>query len=240
MDASLRVACGIRFTVDANKMLPEISDSCACIDILANYIFICDNLCFSSMAKSRYYRQKSIKEAQDVLNNDADEHYENFCNLLFDELLNHIKNLPFDRIINQDLLVETKVFNLVEAHCLYWLHTSDRYSNDSTTTYSLRFPNFCNPELYGTFEIQNHHIFSPLSYARHGFVGWYQYTGCNLVSELYEYFNLQRLVGNPSSYEIKLFMNKKQERIEIQFDFKFYPNMQRIIISFGLGYSAQL
>jgi len=53
------------------------------------------------MVKQQFYQQWSIEETQDAKENYDDEHYKEFFDFLFDQLLINIRKISFDYIIQQ-------------------------------------------------------------------------------------------------------------------------------------------
>jgi hypothetical protein len=185
------------------------------------------------MPKLHYYEQMSIEDAQDAVDNYEDNHYDEFHNFLFHELLSNIKKVPFDYIIQNHLPFDTAVYRTKEANGLSWLYTADRKLINSITIYSFRFTNTCHPEFYRTFETEAHHLFQLIPESRHRYYGWYMYKGCELLDSVDKYLNIQRVVQNPIPHATKLFINQKQERIDIRFDFDSIK--ERIVITFEPG-----
>jgi hypothetical protein len=187
------------------------------------------------MGKQNFYRQLSLEEAQDAEQNYEDIHYEEFYNLLFDQLLNHIKTIPFDNIIENHLQYVNAVYKTEEADSLVWLYTADRKFIGEKTIYSFRFANACHPEFYRTFETKGHHLFKKITVPRHEYNGWYKYVGQYLLAEIGHYLNIRKVVQSQIPNKTKLFINQNEERIDIQFN---YSINERISISFEPGYPA--
>ncbi|CAF2570907.1 unnamed protein product [Rotaria sp. Silwood2] len=185
------------------------------------------------MPKQQFYQQRSIQEAQDAVMDYEDDHYQELYYLLFNQLLSNIKRISFDRIIQDKLQYGDTVRNNQETHSLVWLYTADRMFVKPLTIYSFRFANACHPELYRTFETKSHHLFSLVTYQRHKYNGWYKYVGRDLLNSLDEYLNIERVVQNQIPHETKLFINQKQERLDIQFNFDSIN--ERIAITFEPG-----
>ena len=187
------------------------------------------------MVKRQFFQQLSIDETIDAMYNYDDEHYDQFYNLLFNELLSNIRNIPFDAIINKRLTgSDNPVYNTDEAHSLFWLYRADRKLIESKTIYSFRFANACHPEFYQTFETKSHHLFVPIQEPRHRYFSWYKCIGKYVLNELDRYLNIERVVSNSAKHKTKLFINQIQERLDIRFDF---PSLnERIAITFEPGY----
>ncbi|CAF1189129.1 unnamed protein product [Rotaria sp. Silwood1] len=186
------------------------------------------------MPKQQFFKQLSIEEAQDAVMDYEDDHYQEFYDLLFNQLLINIKHIPFERMIQNNLRYGIPVRNNKEAHSLVWLYTADRTFIDSLTIYSFRFANDCNPEFYRTFETKSHHLFSPVKSIRHKYYGWYKYIGRELLDYVDKYLNIQKVVQTEIPHKTKLFIHQEQERIDIQFNF--YSISERIAITFEPGY----
>ena len=185
--------------------------------------------------KQGFLRQISIDETLDAMDNYDDEHYEQFCNLLFNELLSNIRQVPFDTIIDNHLIqFNNPVYKTKEAHSLYWLYRADRTIIDSITVYSFRFADACHPDFYQTFETKAHHLFIPINKRRHRYFGWYKCIGKGLLNDLDEYLNIKKVVNNTEKHKTKLFIHQAQERIDIRFDFPAIN--ERIAITFEPGY----
>ncbi|CAF3208396.1 unnamed protein product [Rotaria sp. Silwood2] len=186
------------------------------------------------MPKKQFLKQLSIEEAQDAVMDYEDDHYHEFYDLLFHQLLINIKQIPFERIIQNNLQYGIPVRNNKEAHSLVWLYTADRKFIDSLTVYSFRFANDCNPAFYRTFETKSHHLFSLVQRIRHKYYGWYEYIGQELLDYVDKYLNIERVVQNQIPHKTKLFIHQEQSWIDIQFNF--YLIGKRIAINFEPGY----
>jgi hypothetical protein len=192
------------------------------------------------MGKPEFYRKLSIDEARDAMENYEDIHYEEFQNLLFNELLRNIRKTPFDNIIQNYLLTpDNCVYKTKEVHSLFWLYGADRkiIEPKSTTVYSFRFANACHPESYQTFEIIAHHLFIKVAGIRHKYYEWYKYVGKDLLDPIDKCLNIQRVLDSHYPHVTKLFINKKEERLDIQFNF--YTLNERIAITFEPGYPEE-
>jgi hypothetical protein len=192
------------------------------------------------MGKLEFQQQLSFDEAQDAVENYEDIHYQEFQNLLFNELLINICEIPFDNIIQNYLLTpDNCVYKTKEAHSLVWLYRADRkiLKPTSTTVYSFRFANVCHPEFYETFEIKAHHLFIPIPGIRHRYYGWYKYVGKDLLDPIDKCLNIRRVVDSHHPHVTKLFINKKEYRLDIQFNF--YTLNERIAITFEPGYPEE-
>ena len=180
------------------------------------------------MVKSRSFLKISVNRSIFYID---DDHYVQFHNLVFNELLINIRMVPFDRIINNNLMEDDSyVYRIHKAHCLFWLYTAERNMINSITIYSFRFANACNPELYKTFETTAHHLFMPSHKQRHQCFGWYKYIGSNLFAQLDKYLNIKRIIAKHATYERRLFINQAEERLDIQFDC--FARNERIVITF--------
>jgi hypothetical protein len=186
------------------------------------------------MVKQQIYNKWSIKDGQDAADYYEDDHYEEFCNLLFYELLNHIKKIPFENFIQNHLQYNGSVYKTNKANSLFWLYTADRKLIETVTIYSFRFANACHPEFYRTFETKAHHLFESTIQQRHGLDGWYKYIGKDILNRVDRYLNIGKV--NQNHHRTKLFINQKEERLDIEFNFK--STNERITITFEPGYPA--
>ncbi|CAF3876661.1 unnamed protein product [Rotaria sp. Silwood1] len=186
------------------------------------------------MPKRQFYQQLSIEEAQYAETEYEDDHYEQFYYFLFKQLLSNIKEIPFDRIIQDRLQYGDIVRNNKQANSLVWLYTADRKFINSKTIYSFRFANPCHPEFYRTFETKSHHLFSLVTYPRHRYSGWYEYVGRNLLDKVDKYLNIERVVHNQTPHITRLFIHQNEERLDIQFNFN--SIQERIVTTFEPGY----
>ncbi|CAF0997201.1 unnamed protein product [Rotaria sordida] len=186
------------------------------------------------MPKKQFLKQLSIEEAQGAAMDYEDEHYRESYDLLFNQLLINIKQIPFERIIQNDLQYGNTVHYNKEAHSLVWLYTADRKVIDKLMVYSFRFGNDCNPEFYRNFETKFHHLFLPVPGIRHKYDGWYECIGRELLDYVDEYLNIERIVQNRIPHKTRLFIHQEQERIDIQFNFSSIH--ARITITFEPGY----
>lgn len=190
------------------------------------------------MTKGQFRRQQSINEALDAVDNYEDEHYEEFSELLFNELLVHIQHVKFDSIIKNDLLTPGKIIhNTKETHSLMWLYRADRNVIDSITIYGFHFANACHPEFYQTFQTKAHHLFVRVRERRHRYFDWYECIDKNLPTQLDQYVNIERIVANKEPHETKLFIYQAKERVDIEFHFP--AHKEQITICFESGYPAQ-
>ncbi|CAF3363291.1 unnamed protein product [Rotaria socialis] len=185
------------------------------------------------MSKLQYHQQRSYEDARDAAMNYEDVYYKELCDLLFDEFLSNITNIPFDRTIENESLSNTALHNTNEAYCINWFYTIDRKLIETKTVYSFRFPNLWNPELYTMFEIKTNPRFSPIPYKRHKCDGWYKYRGDDLLKKLDKYLNISRVVRNTTPHNTKLFINPEKERLDIEFNFPAIN--ERISITFEPG-----
>ena len=134
------------------------------------------------MVKTHFGRQWSYEN----------DHYNEFYDLLFDQLLIHIQKIQFNYIIENYLIGSTNnIYKTKEAHSLFWLYRVDRKIINSTTIYSFRFPNACNPEFYRIFETKAHNRFSEVNLPRHHYEGWYRYCGKYLLNTIDRYLNIK-------------------------------------------------
>ncbi len=128
------------------------------------------------------------------------------------------------------------MYKTKEANSLFWLYTANRKFIGSKTIYSFRFANACHPEFYRTFEAKSHHLFRATIQKRHGLDGWCRYIGKQLLNDIDKYLNIKRVVQKPHSHRTELFINQKEERVDIEFNFKSIN--ERITITFEPGYPA--
>ncbi|CAF1362266.1 unnamed protein product [Rotaria magnacalcarata] len=198
-----------------------------------NHVVDCPEFYCINMSKLQYYQQKSYEDALDAARNYEDIYYDEFYDLLFDKFLRNIKNIPFDRTIENESLYNTALHNNTEADCISWFYTIDRKLIETKTVYSFRFPNLWNPALYTMFEIKTNPRFSPVPYQRHRCDGWYEYRGDKLLKELDKYLNISRVVRNTTPHNTKLFINPEKERLDIEFNFPAIN--ERISITFERG-----
>jgi hypothetical protein len=156
-----------------------------------------------------------------------------FHDLVFDELLIHIKKFPYDRIIQKDLQYTNAVRASTRANSLDWFCQVDRKLVGSKTIYSFRFVNVCYPEFYRTFEIKAHPLFKPITLQQHRYYEWFTYIGHELLNHLDKYLNTGRVFQSRIPHITKLFMHQKEEWIDIQFNFDLIN--ERIAVSFEPG-----
>jgi hypothetical protein len=74
------------------------------IDCLLGNTFI-----FLTWLKKQFYRQWSIEEEEDAVENYDDDHYEEFSDLLFNQLSINIRKIPFEHIIENNLVYNNDV-----------------------------------------------------------------------------------------------------------------------------------
>ena len=188
------------------------------------------------MSKQQYFMQKSIQDARGATTNYSDDHYKQFLDLLFGELLYHIQHVEFDYIILNQLLRDNSSYQTQKANGLRWLWTADRKNINGCTVYSFRFPNASHPELYQLFNTTAHNLFQSINQRRHGLDGWYQYTGENLPSAVDEYLCIEKVLQTGSSHTTSIFINQAEERLDIEFHLQ--PTHERITITFERGTPA--
>ena len=188
------------------------------------------------MSKQQYFMQKSIQDGQDAATNYADDHYQQFSNLLFGELLCHIQNVKFDDIIRNKLLANNSSYKTQEANGLSWLWTADRKNIKGCTVYSFRFANASHPELYQLFNTTRHSLFQSISQKRHGLDGWYRYTGENVPGAVDEYLGIKKVLETGSNHTTSIFINQAEERLDIEFNLQ--SRRERITITFERGTPA--
>lgn len=191
------------------------------------------------MVKKQASRQISVDEKLDMTDDCEDEHYNAFYNLVINELLSNIRCVPFDTIMNTELIQSDKlVYKIMEAYSLDWLYRADRNIFDSKTVYTFRFPNVCDPDFYRTFQSKAHPLFVLIDGRRHRYFGWYKYIGKDLLGEIDKSLSITRVVKSTEQHRTKLFIHQDQERIDIQFDFPAIK--ERIVITFEPGYPEKV
>ncbi|CAF2819707.1 unnamed protein product [Rotaria sp. Silwood2] len=174
---------------------------------------------YSIMSKGQYYLRKYIQDSIDILMNYQDKNYEKFCRLLIDEQLFYVKNLPFRRIINEYLQMNSFYHGQIRVHSILWRYKADMKLIKGWVTYSFRFPNLCHPNLYKKFNV-NDNLFQKSTKPRHHSKDWYIYIGKQLPKYIGEYLSIQTIVQVNDPPITMLFVNKVTERIDIYFYFK--------------------
>ncbi len=164
---------------------------------------------------------------------DDDEHLIAFHDLIFEELLCNIKRVPFDRIINSELIYEDSVFyGFVESNSLTWLYTADRLIINNRRIYSFRFASPCHPDYYKSFMPYYHSDFEQISQTRHGLKGWYKYIGNDLPKMIRKFLKIDKVTKAKTIYEPTIFVNNCYERLDIEFDFQSDYGNERVTITF--------
>jgi hypothetical protein len=148
------------------------------------------------------------------------KNFEKFSRFLIDELLFNIEYVPFRWIIKNYLLLNNRFYGVLHAHSIPWRYTADLRFVTGWMTYSFRFPNVCNIDLYQSFNVHGKNLFQKSKKPRHHSEDWYQYLGENLLKYIGEYLDVQRIVQVNDPPVTLLFVDQKQKRIDIYFYFK--------------------
>ncbi|CAF1005242.1 unnamed protein product [Adineta steineri] len=176
--------------------------------------------------------RKFIDEVRYLDVNYKDIHLEKICRFC-DEQLFYIHNIPFRRIITNYLQFNINYSGETEAHSLLWHYTADYQLIKGWKTYSFRFPNLCDSDLYETFNVKGYPAFSKSTKRRHRSDDWYVYTGKNLLAYLGQYLHIQNVVYVDYLPMTKLFVNQVLKRMDIYFYFKSIDT--KITITFEQG-----
>lgn len=188
-----------------------------------------------------YYSQQSWDDALNAYETDDDEHLVQFENLLFNELLCNVKEVPFDGIINTELIYDgAKVYHTIQTtiNSLDWLYTADRLNTNGKTIYSFRFASPCHPDYYNSFITAYHPCFELSNQTRHGLKGWYKYIGTELPKMVENYLKIAKVMNEKKSYGPAIFVNNQNERLDIEFYLQSGNSSERITITFEPGYPA--
>ena len=172
----------------------------------------------SIMSKRKYHLNKSIEDVRDIVMNYEDKNYEKICRFLIDELLFHTRQVPFRWIITDYLQINDFYRGQMTANSISWCYTADVKTIKGWETYSFRFPNVCNSDLYKTFNITDS-LFQKSKH-RHHSSDWYVYVGKNLPKDIGDYLSIQKIVQVNDLPITRLFVNQYGERIDIYFYFK--------------------
>jgi len=172
------------------------------------------------MSKKQYHLQKYIQDAANLEKNYQDKNWEKLCRLLIDELLFSIQDIPFRMIIDNYLRLNIFFHGDMKINSISWHYTADSNLIEGCRTYSFRFPNVCDPSLYQTFNIHAKNLFQKSKEWRHHSDVWYNYLGKNLLQFIGQYLDIQRIVHMEYSPITKLFVNQREERVDIYFYFK--------------------
>jgi hypothetical protein len=168
---------------------------------------------------------------------DDDEHLMEFQNLLIEELLCNVKDIPFDHIINTILTDDGVTFHgTIHSHNLNWLYTADRLNIYGKTIYSFRFASACHPDYYKSFITKYHPHFASTNQTRHSLEGWCYYIGQQLPREITNYLNIAKVMNAQKSSGPMIFVNNTYERLDIEFDLRSNHSFERITITFEPGY----
>ncbi|UJR29656.1 hypothetical protein I4U23_017204 [Adineta vaga] len=129
--------------------------------------------------------------------------FEKFSRLLIDESLKRL------------------LWRALEANSIRWRYTDDFKVINQWKTYSFRFPNLCDVNLYDSFNVYGKNLFQKTFKTHHRSREWYRYSGENLLKYIGEYLDIQKIVHfNNDSPITMLFVQQKQRRIDIYFYFK--------------------
>jgi hypothetical protein len=191
------------------------------------------------MGKKADLRRLSIDDELDFDQQYDDEYLIEFSNLVLNELLCNIKNVPFDDIINTRLTHDgAKIRLLIESNSLVWLYTADRLNINNIIVYSFRFASPCHPDYYKSFIAEYHPYFKLSKQKRHGLEGWYKYIGEELPKTIVRYLNIAKIIQEQTSCKPKIFVNNNYERLDIEFYLRSGNIRQRLTITFEPGYPA--
>jgi hypothetical protein len=181
----------------------------------------------------KFKQRKFIEEVRSLETNYKSKNFEKICRFLLDEQLFHIQDIPFRWIVNDYLRFNIKFGGKITRHSIVWHYTADFKLIKGWTTYSFRFPNFCDWDLYETFNVNGYPVFSKSTKPRHRSDDWYVYTGKNLLEFIGQYLHIQNVVQVDSLPIIKLFINQVLKRIDIYCYFKSINT--KITITFEQG-----
>lgn len=115
---------------------------------------------------------------------------------------------------------------------------SDGLNINGTRIYSFRFASPCHPDYYKSFVIEHHPYFKLSKQIRHDLEGWYCYVGVKLPKTIKDYLNIAKVMNEHNSYEPRIFVNNKYERLDIEFYLRVGNNNERVTITFESGYPA--
>ena len=188
------------------------------------------------MPKQYYFAQESIQDARGATTNYSDDHYKQFLDLLFSELLYHIQYVKFDDIIRNELFADNSVHKTQKTNGLLWPWTADRRTIDECIIYSFHFANTSHPELYQAFNTTAHSLFQSIGQTRDGLDGWYQYTGEKLPGAVDRYLGIQKVLQTGNNHTTSIFINQAEERLDIVFELQ--STHERITITFERGTPA--
>ncbi|CAF3523432.1 unnamed protein product [Adineta steineri] len=177
--------------------------------------------------------QKLIDEVRYHDMNYKNINFEKICQFLFDEQLFYIQHIPFRWIITNYLQFNINYSGEIQAHSLMWYYTADYQLIKGWKTYSFRFLNLCDSDLYETFNVKCYRIFSKSTKRRHKSDDWYFYTGKNLLEFLGQYLYIQNVVYADYLPITKLFVNPVSKKMDIYFYFKSIDT--KITITFEQG-----
>ncbi|CAF1459093.1 unnamed protein product [Rotaria sp. Silwood1] len=105
------------------------------------------------------------------------------------------------------------------VHSVLWHYTADMKLINRWTTYSFRFPNMCDSDLYKTFNISAN-LFQKSTKPRHRSNNWYVYIGKQLPKYIGRYLSIETIVQVEYPPIIRLFVNQDEQRMDIYFYFK--------------------
>lgn len=167
---------------------------------------------------------------------DENENVIEFKCLILHELINTIKTVPFDLIINKKLSYDNeKFYGTMQSNALKWFYTADRLYINNITIYTFRFPNTCHPDYYKSFIVTYHQDFKATNQCRHRIDGWYYYTGRELLHIIRKYLNIAKIINQQNCYQPRIFINNKFERLDIEFYLETNNDNERITITFEPG-----
>ncbi|CAF3681471.1 unnamed protein product [Adineta steineri] len=192
------------------------------------------------MSKYRYMQQQSIEDAMMMIDRQDSNGGENqtilFNNFLIKDLVDNIRCVPFDEIINTYLVNDGNKYRfIIKTNDIPWFCTADRRTLHSRTIFTFRFPTLSDPDSYEKFELKSNSLFMPSGGIWHEVEGWYEYTASNLSQYLYDVLSISEL--HNEHCRTRIFVNKQYERTDIVFNFD--STNRRIILTFEAGEPAR-
>ncbi|UJR18249.1 hypothetical protein I4U23_005152 [Adineta vaga] len=186
------------------------------------------------MAKQNYMKQKSIQDAMMIDSQDSNEEDNQtslFQNFVEFEIIKHVRDVPFYRIISRHLNADGARHEFIIRRIdIPWYCEADRRTvQQNRTVFTFRFPNldFSNSS-YDGFEIDNNSLFIPSDGYYHRVNQWWEFRGsnfCQYIRNLLPGFQREN-----ETCRTRIFINKKWKRTDIVFNFD--TTNRRIIMTF--------
>ena len=146
-------------------------------------------------------------------------------------LTSSVKQVNLHSYINMATTDGREPFFRIGAHALNWRCKFKATATDRLIIYSFEFPNTCDPALFHSFSVVNHHHFRAVERSDFDATYWYQYMGpTSLGADIVTFFGLDRLFLNDTQPQSRIYFHQHDEKLVMEFEF--LQNQKLISISF--------